>query len=327
MRCLQPRPKEAALRSLQCALLVLVYRKFLKIMTLHQQSVSVPAAKRRRVPIRVVETPAQSKIQPPVGGPSQSLSSDGLAPISTRRLTPSNANGSISARPSNSASVAVSTVTPSGSASQSQVRLQAGRSSSSHRAEANGDNPTTARVGGGIFRSSGAHTVVQPPQALNTNGSSASHAPNGNGALNGRTPPRKPPATSSAFTKSWETSSPSERWELLLVRPRLHILCSSTPLSEAHTLSSSRPVTPTHLNPPLLPSVSRNRPASFVPTSLLGCPRVRLRRPRVKFGFRRRPGAPRAHPEIPELLRARPSLSYATALYVCAGEGAGEGAC
>ncbi|TFK69509.1 TPR-like protein [Pluteus cervinus] len=143
--------------------------------------------KRRRVPIQIIEAPSSSAIVPK---PAAQGSEDSLKPVSSRRL--------------NTPKTTPDTTTPTAPEPPSQATPPPAPKSFVEAKQAREATKTT-RVGGGIFRPSGQHTIFQTRDLPAKTAAS-------------ETRPRNAPTkmTLFNFTRSWERATQQERWDLLL---------------------------------------------------------------------------------------------------------------
>jgi len=157
--------------------------------------------KRRRIPIEIVEPQAEQEhpSSSPVAinvGPTKE---DGLLEaVSTRSLTQGNASKPSPTPPSNPPQE----TSPSFSTSRNRV-----------------PTPVPARAGGGIFRSSGDHTLFDPNRQNGTPKQTSSAA-KATGESRPSPAPTRPPMTLLQFTRSWENNKEDRRrWETLKTVP------------------------------------------------------------------------------------------------------------
>ncbi|PFH53281.1 hypothetical protein AMATHDRAFT_45559 [Amanita thiersii Skay4041] len=194
------------------------------------RSINESSPKRRRVPITIVEPAAlhvfenpspKTTLPPPTKADSRS---DTLTPISSGPL-----KGPIPAKPSASATPSASSLSEMPQTSQvaSMTSNRSAEANSFQEAKRARDGTKTARVGGGIFRSSGDNTVFPMRESAASPLYSKIESPSTNAGFksrdlaypvnvsitNGST---RSPITMFSFTKAWESNrSTEERWKLI----------------------------------------------------------------------------------------------------------------
>lgn len=190
----------------------------------YKTQINVEAPKRRRIPIEIVEPKAErsktkNNSEKEIGPThiSAASSEDLMKPLSSRPLT-TTATPPSTAEPLPASSPVP---TPAPSTPHTFKDLQQTRQSTK-----------PSRAGGGIFRSSGEHTIV-------------SNGERGKPALGSKLKPEKEkekekekevvqsPMSLFEFTRAWESLAKSDvegRWQLLNVRTAYHILCGSNVL-------------------------------------------------------------------------------------------------